>query len=66
MGWSRFPQIQELFFHSSDSKPIYDKPQKTGRLFPENMNVDPQMRPITWQNPKIVIFGDYSLLGFSE
>ena len=33
MGWSRFPEIPELFFHSSGSKPNYDKPQKTGRLF---------------------------------
>ena len=32
MGWSRFPQILGPFFHSSGCKPIYDKPQKTGRL----------------------------------
>ena len=60
------PNLETFFFITRPPSRIMTNPRRRVGSFLENMNLEPQLGPITFQNSKIVIFGGYSLLGFSE
>ena len=66
--WGRpdFKNKQNLFFIARAPSRIMTNPRRWVGSFLENMNVEPHLEPITFQNSKIVIFDNYSLLGFLE
>ena len=60
MGWSRFPQVPELFFTARS----LTNPKRWVGSFLKNVNLKPQFGPVTLQISRTVIFGHYSLWEF--
>jgi len=60
-----FPKSCIFFSYNSAAKPNYRNPRERVGSFLENMNLEPLLGTVTCPNPKIMIFGEYSLLGFS-
>ena len=57
---------QNIFFIALAPSRVMTNPSRRVGSFLENMNLEPQLGPVTFQNSKIVIFGSYSLWGFSK
>ena len=65
-GGPIFWYFRNFFFIARAPSRIMTNPRRRVGSFFENMNLEPQMGPVTFQNSKIVIFGGYSLWRFSK
>ena len=61
-----FPKSRNFFFIARPPSRIMTNPKRRVGSFFEHMNLEPQLGPVTFRNPKIVFFNEYSLWIFSE